>query len=130
MSQPTSAADLSPAETQLGRALAFIHRALPRLDEPARAAEVQAALQSAIAALEAARNALTGGRAALPVGTQSVATGVAPEIAAIIAAAIAVVVERPHRLVAVQPVTLPVVPHLNIWAFEGRTQIFMSHKVR
>jgi hypothetical protein len=59
-----------------------------------------------------------------------VATGVAPEIAAIIAAAIAVVVERPHRLVAVQPVTLPVVPHLNIWAFEGRTQIFMSHKVR
>ena len=24
----------------------------------------------------------------------------------------------------------PVVPHLNVWAVEGRTQIFMSHKVR
>ena len=132
MSQPITA-DLSAAESQLGRALAFIHRALNRLDDSARAGEVQTALSHAIAALEAARAAHgTQGdfRAPAPVGTQSVATAVAPEIAAVIAAAVAVIIDRPHRLVAVQPVTAPVVPHLNVWAYEGRTQIFMSHKVR
>jgi hypothetical protein len=55
---------------------------------------------------------------------------VAPEIAAVIAAAVSVVLDRPYRLVSVQQVTVPVVPHLNVWAVEGRTQIFMSHKVR
>ena len=129
MSQPITA-DLSAAESQLGRALAFIHRALNRLDDSARAGEVQTALSHAITALEAARAAHGGSRAPAPVGTQSVATAVAPEIAAVIAAAVAVIIDRPHRLVAVQPVTAPVVPHLNVWAYEGRTQIFMSHKVR
>ena len=130
MSQPTSTADLSAAETQLGRALAFIQRAWPRLEEPDRSAEVQSALQNAIAALESARTAHAGAGQKAPPGTQSVAIGAAPEIAAIIAAAVAVFLERPHRLLSVQQVTSPVVPHLNIWAFEGRTQIFMSHKVR
>ena len=55
---------------------------------------------------------------------------VGPQIAAVIAAAISVVLDRPYRLVSVQQVTVPVVPHLNVWAVEGRTQIFMSHKVR
>ena len=54
MSQPITA-DLSAAESQLGRALAFIHRALGRLDDSARAGEVQTALSHAITALEAAR---------------------------------------------------------------------------
>ena len=129
MSQPTNA-DLSATEAQLGRALALIHRVLPRLEEPGRAAEVQASLQLAITALEAARAAHGGQRPAAPLGSQSVATGVAPDIAAVIAAAISVVLDRPYRLVAVQQVTAPVVPHLNVWAFEGRTQLFMSHKVR
>ena len=128
MSQPPNA-ELSAAESQLGRALAFIHRALGRLDDPARTGEVQSALAGALSALESARAAVGGGRA-LPVGTQSVATAVRPEIAAAIAAAVSVVLDRPYRLVAVQPVTAPVVPHLNVWAFEGRTQLFMSHKVR
>jgi len=127
MSQPTNA-ELSAAESQLGRALAFIHRALGRLDDPARAGEVQSALSGALSALEAAR-AAAGGRV-VPVGAQSVATSVRPEIAAAIAAAVSVILDRPYRLVAVQPVTAPVVPHLNVWAFEGRTQLFMSHKVR
>ena len=51
------------------------------------------------------------------------------EIVAVIAAAVAAVLDRPYRLVSVQPVPAPV-PHLNVWALEGRTQIFQSHKIR
>lgn len=123
--------DLSPAESSLGKVLALIHRVLPRLDDPARKAEVQSALSKAAALIEAARAAHSGGVASLPpIGSQQVATAVAPEIAAVIAAAVSVVLDRPYRLVSVQQVTVPVVPHLNVWAVEGRTQIFMSHKVR
>ncbi|MCL4785950.1 MAG: hypothetical protein KJ070_04035 [Verrucomicrobia bacterium] len=123
--------DLSPAESNLGKLLVLIHRVLPRLDDPARKAEVQSALNKAASLLEAARAAHSGGVASLPpIGSQQVATAVAPEIAAVIAAAVAVVLDRPYRLVSVQQVTVPVVPHLNVWAVEGRTQIFMSHKVR
>jgi hypothetical protein len=61
---------------------------------------------------------------------QSVSTAVAPQIAAVIAAAVSVVLDQPFRLVSVQQVSVPVVPHLNVWAVEGRTRIFMSHKVR
>ena len=132
MSNPTQPPDdLSPAESNLGKVLALIHRVLPRLDDPARKAEVQTALCNAAALLEAARAAHSGGVASLPpIGAQQVATAVAPEIAAVIAAAVSVVLDRPYRLVSVQQVTVPVVPHLNVWAVEGRTQIFMSHKVR
>lgn len=123
--------DLSPAESNLGKVLALIHRVLPRLDDPARKAEVQSALSKAASFLEAARTAHSGGVASLPpIGSQQVATAVPPEIAAVIAAAVSVVLDRPYRLVSVQQVTVPVVPHLNVWAVEGRTQIFMSHKVR
>ena len=132
MSNPTQPPDdLSPVESNLGKVLALIHRVLPRLDDPARKAEVQSALSKAIALLDAARSAHAGGVASLPpIGSQQVATAVAPEIAAVIAAAVSVILDRPYRLVSVQQVTVPVVPHLNVWAVEGRTQIFMSHKVR
>lgn len=132
MSNPTHPPDdLSPAESNLGKVLALIHRVLPRLDDPTRKAEVQSALSKAASLIEAARAAHSGGVASLPpIGSQQVATAVAPEIAAVIAAAVSVVLDRPYRLVSVQQVTVPVVPHLNVWAVEGRTQIFMSHKVR
>jgi hypothetical protein len=135
MSNPTDPPDeLTPAEANLGKALALIYRVLPRLDEPARKGEVQAALSKAVLLLEAARLAHSGGgasgAAALPLGAQNVTTAVEPQIAAVIAAAVSVVIDRPYRLVSVQQVTVPVVPHLNVWAVEGRTQIFMSHKVR
>ena len=68
--------------------------------------------------------------APIPLGAQKIATAVSPRIAAVIAAAVSVVLDRPHRVVSVQQVTVPVAPHLNVWAVEGRTQIFMSHKVR
>jgi hypothetical protein len=53
-----------------------------------------------------------------------------PLVVGIIAAAISAHFDGPYRLVSVQQVSAPVVPHLNVWAVEGRTQIFMSHRVR
>jgi hypothetical protein len=126
----TSADDLTPIETHLGKALVLIQRILPRLDDAARAAEVQTALRQASASLESARQlhelALAPKGA---VAQHRVATGVAPEIAAVIAAAVAVMFDKPYRLLSVHQVETPV-PYLNVWALEGRTQIFQSHKVR
>jgi hypothetical protein len=123
----TLSEDLTPSEASLGKVLALIHKVLPRLDDPDRRADVQNALGAAIALLESARATLLGGK---PLGAQNVRTAVPPQIAAVIAAAVSVVLDQPYRLVAVQQVSAPVVPHLNVWAVEGRTQIFMSHRVR
>jgi hypothetical protein len=123
--------DFSAAESDLGKVLALIHRVLPRLDDPARAAEVQNALRKAAASIESARHAheqmLSAGGGQPP--SQRVSTTVKPEIAAAIAAAISITMDRPYRIVSVQQITAPV-PHLNVWALEGRTQIFQSRKVR
>ncbi len=123
----TSGNDLSPTEAHLAKALVLIQRVLPRLDEPARARDVQAALMQAAGSLEAARQAHEKEMASRqPI----VASGsVESEIVAVISAAIAAVLGRPHRLVAVQP-SPAAVPYLNVWALEGRTQIFHSHKIR
>jgi len=123
-----SVEELSAAESCLGKVLALIHRSLGRMDDPERGAEVQSSLRKALALLENARQAHaqlmdSGG---LSVNTD---TPVEPEIVAVIAAAISVALETPYRMVAVQQVIIPV-PHLNVWALEGRTQIFSSHKVR
>ncbi len=56
-------------------------------------------------------------------------TSVESEIVAVITAAIAIILDRPFRLVSVQPLAVSE-SHLNVWALEGRTQIFHSHKVR
>jgi hypothetical protein len=114
----TFADGLSDAEANLGRALVFIQRVLSRLDDPGLAAQVQADLRCAAGCVESARIAHQGGLGA----------GVDAETAAIIAAAISSVLDSPHRLLAVQPA--PSRPSLNVWAFEGRTQIFQSHKIR
>ncbi len=127
----TNESGLSPTESNLAQALVLIQRVLPRLDEPARATEVQTALRRALACVEAARRAHEEGYAPRrsTAGPHKVATSLAPEIAAVIAAAVAVTFDRPHRLVSVQQVQTPV-PYLNVWALEGRTQIFHSHKIR
>jgi|ERR1039458_3130241 hypothetical protein len=52
-----------------------------------------------------------------------------PEILAVIAAAITVVLGRPHRVVSVHQAAVPA-PDINVWALEGRMKHFMSHKVR
>lgn len=122
--------DLLEAESQLGQAMAAIHRLLPRLEESAVIADVQSAFRRAAACVENARAAhqrfADSRAAALAAQAQA---GVAGETVAAITAAIAVVLGRPYRLVSVQKVPVPV-PHLNVWALEGRTQIFQSHKVR
>jgi hypothetical protein len=127
---PGSPDGLAEAEANLGQALALIHRVLPRLDEPARVTEVQSALQKAAGCVELARQlhqrTLALGKT---VAGGAVQTGLPSELVAVISAAIAAVLERPYRLVSVQPVAAPA-PHLNVWALEGRTQIFQSHKVR
>jgi hypothetical protein len=128
----TPSKDDSILEARLGQVLALIHRILPRLDEPSRGAEVQAALRKAGSLIESARQVHAQETAAPPIAASSpqrVATEVAPEIAAVIAAAVSVLFNRPYRLVSVQQVTTPV-PHLNVWALEGRTQIFQSHRIR
>jgi hypothetical protein len=51
------------------------------------------------------------------------------EIAAVIAAAVAAVLDDRHRILSVQSVSAPI-SHLNVWAFEGRLEIFSSHKMR
>lgn len=121
---------LAEAESHLGQALALIHRILPRLDEPHRGTEVQTALQRAGACVESARLAhlrsAGPGHAAVAAPVQ---TRVEAETVAIISAAVAAILDRPYRLVSVQLVAAPV-PHLNVWALEGRTQIFQSHKIR
>lgn len=122
---------LTPAETNLAKAMALIQKALPRLEDSARHADVQSGLSHAIALIDAARAAHAGApRGSASSDSHKVATTVSPQIAAVIAAAISVVVDRPHVLISVQQVPAPVVPGLNAWAVEGRTQIFMSHKVR
>ena len=118
---------MSTAELNLGKTLALIHHVLPHIDEPDHAVRVQGTLRQAVALLEAAReaHALDTG---VVIGSGAHAS-VESEIVAVIAAAIAVLLGRPYRLVSVNPLAVPT-PHLNVWALEGRTQIFMSHKVR
>jgi len=121
---------LAEAESKLGQVLAILHRILPRLDEPSRGREVQTALQKAAGCLESARQAhqrtLSSSRLVPAAGVQ---TRLETQTVAVISAAVAAILDRPYRLVSVQLVAAPV-PHLNVWALEGRTQIFQSHKIR
>lgn len=130
MSSPTTPAAAAPppeelpaGEAQLGRVLALIHRALPRLDELDRADAVQDALRQASAQLEAARAAherwSTAHRPAVVDG----------ETLALIAAAVSVVLGRAHRVLDVQKASVSVA-WVNAWAMEGRFQHYSSHKVR
>ena len=58
------------------------------------------------------------------------------EIAAAIAAAVAMVLDGPHRIVSVTPAAssafgpVPLGAALNTWALEGRVQHFSSHRLR
>jgi hypothetical protein len=64
-----------------------------------------------------------------PLKSSPAAEKVPPEVIAVIAAAIAVVIGRPHRVLSVQQ-GLASTPEVNVWALEGRMEHFMSHKVR
>jgi type IV secretory pathway VirB10-like protein len=62
------------------------------------------------------------------VAVQPAAKEVEPEIVAVIAAAIAVVLGRPHRMVSVQQSAQG--SQASAWAMEGRVEHFQSHKFR
>jgi hypothetical protein len=123
----TSNDELSPSESQLGQVLALIYHILPHIDNPEHGLRVQASLRHAAALVESAREAHAR-EVGVTVANPSRGS-VEPEIVAVIAAAVATVIGGPHRLVAVQRLNLPA-PHLNVWAFEGRSQIFLSHRIR
>jgi len=124
------APELLEAETNLGLALAIIHRLLPRLDDSAGIADVQAGFKRLTACVESARAAhqriADARKAAAAIKSPA---GIAGETVAAIAAAVATVLGQPFRLVSVAKVPVPV-PHINVWALEGRTQIFQSHQIR
>jgi hypothetical protein len=56
-------------------------------------------------------------------------TSVDLQTVAVIAAAIAAVLDKPHRVLSVKRVVVPA-PHMNVWAFEGRVELSMSHRLR
>ena len=122
-----TAEGLTASESSLGKALALIHRVLPLLEKPERALDVQKALRNTAALIEAARQAHAGQCRLNPASAPS--DLVEAEIVAVVAAAVAAMLDRPYRLISVVPVDISV-PHLNVWAFEGRSQLFVSHKVR
>ena len=113
----------APGEAALGRALTAIHRVLPRLDDPERGEAVQtllARIASDIAAARAAhRESLDRWQSA----------ALAPEIVALISAAVAMVVNRPHRVVGMKAAETTG-SWGSAWAIEGRFQHYSSHKVR
>ena len=115
--------DLPAGESQIGRALALIHRVLPSLDDPERAESVQGALRQAAAQIDAALQAHERWRAR--VGPEAIPG----ETLALIAAAVATVVGRPHRVLGVEKAPVAVA-WVNAWAIEGRFQHYSSHKVR
>lgn len=118
------------ADSHLGYALVLLNRLIPRLEDLANAAEVQATFRRVQESLEAARQAhqrVADSRQLLM--NIAAPANVEAETVAVIAAAIAAVLDQPYRLLSVQPVPSPA-PHLNVWALEGRTQIFQSHKIR
>lgn len=115
--------EFPPGEAHLGRALALIHRILPRLDDLDRIDAVQDALRQAASQIEAARAAHE--RWSAPRRPESIPA----ETLALIAAAVSVVVGRPHRVLDVQK-AVPTVAWVNAWAIEGRFQHYSSHKVR
>jgi hypothetical protein len=64
-----------------------------------------------------------------PPKTSPAVEAVPPEMLAVIAAAIAVILDRPHRVVSVQQ-AVALAPEGNAWAREGRVEQFLSHRVR
>jgi hypothetical protein len=67
--------------------------------------------------------------AVVPAPAPAVELPPSPEILAVIAAAIAAVLDKPHRVVAIQQATA-LAPEGNVWAMEGRVEQFLSHRVR
>lgn len=122
---------MAEVDTNLGQLLVVLQRLLPRLDDPERAEDVHSGLSTAAGCLESARKAYEKflAQARTTVLSASGQPKVESEIVAVIAAAISAMLGQPYKLLSVEPVPTAA-PHLNVWALEGRTQIFQSHKIR
>lgn len=81
--------------------------------------------KSAAAATKTTTIVCPGAPASATPSPTTPAGSVAPEIVALIAAAVHLTVGAGHRIVAISPV-----PHNAHWAMEGRRQIFASHRPR
>jgi len=128
--------DLLEAETHLGKALALIHRALPRLAEAGWEAVVQNSLKGALAHIEAARAThesdtarRTPSTASLKVAVPSYNATIPPEILAVAAAAAHALFDQPHRIVSIKETQETGESALQ-WSAEGRRLIFSSHRIR
>ena len=128
--------DLLEAETHLGKALALIHRALPRLAESGWEAVVQNSLKGALAHIEAARESHESEAARRPATPASGKVGIPhynatipPEILAVAAAAAHALFDQPHRIVSIHETHETGESALQ-WSAEGRRLIFSSHRIR
>lgn len=73
------------------------------------------------------RKPTTSPAAATPAQPPLPSADLTPELVAVIAAAVAVTLSKPHRIVRIRAADNP---WLQAWASEGRRQIFQSHHVR
>lgn len=119
---------LTASESILGKALVLIHRAIPFMQKRESAGDVQKALRNIAALIDSARQTHAAEQG-IGAASANAADLVEAEMVAIVAAAVAALIDRPHRVVSVVPADTTV-PHLNVWAFEGRSQLLVSHKVR
>jgi len=103
------------------------HLWVSRKEHPAAAAPAPRPVATPVA--PPATPAVVAATAVTPPKITPAAEPMPPEMLAVIAAAIAVVLGRPHRVVSVQQ-GLARTPEANVWAMEGRVEQFMSHKVR
>ena len=120
--------DLTEAENHLGKALALIHRALPRLSEGGWEAVVQNSLKGAAAHLESARQ--THEKQAKPAPSLQPSSSrrdpVPLDILAVAAAAAHALFDQPHRIVSIHETGESALQ----WSAEGRRLIFSSHRIR
>lgn len=130
MSSPETV--LLEAEEHIGKALALIHRALPRLAECGWESVVQSSLKGAAAHLEAARLSHEKDAAQRKPVVASAATRryepVPSEILAVAAAAVHALFDQPHRIVSIQEKESG--ESALQWSAEGRRLIFSSHRIR
>lgn len=78
---------------------------------------------------EAALLEIKSATALPPASAAAPAAGDELALAAVIAAAVATVIEGPHRVLSIQQAETGS-PFVNAWAIEGRFQHFSSHKIR
>lgn len=110
-------------QSALRQTATVIERVLAQLNGAPSAGDLEEALRQAAAHLESARAALASASAS-PAGAP-----VSGEVLAVVSAAIATVLDGPHRILDVKRVCRPA-PSVNAWAMAGRLQHFAARRNR